>query len=314
MRTVPFSGAWRVVSLLLLLLPAGTLASAVETERTRFAGRPLSEALSDLQADGMKLIYSSDLVPSSMIVATDPIETSPRKILDELIHPFGLSAVEGPGGTLLIVAGGPPPSARGSIEGRVRTVGEGKPVPAAQVLVTGTKIAAITDSDGKFSMADIPAGKQTLEVRMAGLRDQRFPNIEVQAGQVSQAILDLRVVPLLVEQVVVTPTRHELISDHPESVRSLSAEDPDRLPAMGDDLSRAMAKLPGAAAGDKSAAFNLRGGETNETRVILDGLEIQEPFHLKDLQSVSGIVDARTIAMADVLSGGFPAEYGDSMS
>ncbi|MCI0656126.1 MAG: TonB-dependent receptor [Acidobacteria bacterium] len=314
MRTVPFSGAWRVVSLLLLLLSAGTLPAAMETDRARFAGRPLSDALAVLQAEGLRLIFSSDLVPRGIIVATEPAETSPRKILEELIRPHGLSAIEGPGGTLLIVEEDPPPLARGSIEGRVRTAGEGRPVPAAQVMVTGTEIATITGPDGKFSIQDIPAGKQTLEVKTAGLREQRFKSIEVQAGQVTQAILDLRVVPLLVEQIVVTPTRHEVISDRPESVRSLNADDTDRIPALGDDLSRAMAQLPGAAAGDKSAAFNLRGGETNETRVILDGLEIQEPFHLKDLQRVSGIVDARAIAMADVLSGGFPAEYGDSMS
>jgi hypothetical protein len=314
MRTIPLSGAWRVVSLLLLLVSAGTLSASVETDRARFVGRPLADALADLQAGGLKLIFSSDLVPSGIIIATEPVETSPRKILDELIRPHGLSAIEGPGGTLLIVEGGPSPLAQGSIEGRVRTAGEGRPVSAAQVTVVGTEISAITGPDGKFSIQDIPAGRQTLEVKTAGLRNQRFKSIEVQAGQVTQAILDLKVVPLLVEQIVVTPTRHEVISDRPESVRSLNADDTDRIPALGDDLSRAMAQLPGAAAGDKSAAFNLRGGETSETRVILDGLEIQEPFHLKDLQRVSGIVDARAIAMADVLSGGFPAEYGDSMS
>jgi len=314
MRILTPRGAWRVVPLLLSLLSATTLSMAVEANRARFAGRPLAEALSDLQANGLKLIYSSDRVPPGMIVATEPIETSPREILEELIRPHGLRAIEGPGGTLLIVAGSPAPEAQGSIEGRVRTAGEGRAVPAARVTVSGTEIAAITGPDGKFSLHEVPAGTQTLKVSTAGLQEQRFGSIQVLAGQVTRAILDMRVIPVLVEQVVVTPTRHELSSDRPESIHSLSADDTDRMPLLGDDLSRAMASLPGAAGGDKSAAINMRGGETNETRVILDGLEIQEPFHLKDLQSVSGIVDTRAIAMADVSSGGFPAEYGDSMS
>jgi len=307
-------GAWRVVPLLLSLLSATTLLMAVEANRARFAGRPLAEALANLQAEGLKLIYSSDRVPPGMMVATEPIETAPRKILEELIRPHGLRAIEGPGGTLLIVAGSPAPKAQGSIEGRVRAADEGWPVSVARVAVSGTDIAAVTGPDGMFSLRDVPAGTHTLEVSVAGLQEQRFGSIQVLAGQVTPAILEMRLIPLLVEQVVVTPTRQEATSDRPESVRSLSADDIDRMPLLGDDLSRAMATLPGAAAGDKSAAFSMRGGETNETRIILDGLEIQEPFHLKDLQSVSGIVDTRSIAMADVLSGGFPAQYGDSMS
>ena len=314
MRIAPFSTSWRMVPILLMALSAGTFLIAAERDPARFVGRPLAQALTDLQADGLKLVYSSDLVTPGMIVTTEPVGTSPREILEEVIAPHGLSAVEGPGGTLLIVLASPPPETRGSIEGRVRTAGEGRAVAGARVSVKGTAAAAIAGPDGKFSIRDIAAGRQTLEVKTAGLQDQRFEGIEVLAGQVTPVILDLRVVPLLVEQVVVTPTRHEIVGDRPETVRSLSATDTDRIPALGDDLTRTIAKLPGVAAGDKSATFNLRGGEINETRIILDGLDIQEPFHLKDLQSVSGIVDARAIAMADVLSGGFPAEYGDSMS
>jgi hypothetical protein len=44
----------------------------------RFAGRPLAEALVDLQAAGLKLVYSSALVRPEMVVTTEPLSTDPR--------------------------------------------------------------------------------------------------------------------------------------------------------------------------------------------------------------------------------------------
>jgi len=100
----------------------------------------------------------------------------------------------------------------------------------------------------------------------------------------------------------------------PEPVTTLGREDLERLPTVGDDTSRKMAWLPGIASADRSAQFSIRGGEPNEALVILDGLAIDEPFHLKDFFAFSSIVDARAIDRVDVLTGTFPAEYGDRAS
>src|SRR2546422_5337935 len=100
----------------------------------------------------------------------------------------------------------------------------------------------------------------------------------------------------------------------PEPVTTLGREDLERLPTVGDDPSRKMAWLPGIASADRSAQFSIRGGEPNEALVILDGLAIDEPFHLKDFFAFSSIVNARAIDRVDVLTGIFPAEYGDRAS
>ncbi len=61
-------------------------------------------------------------------------------------------------------------------------------------------------------------------------------------------------------------------------------------------------------------AFNIRGGGADEILVLLDGLELIEPFHLKDFQSVFSTVDANAVGGVDLLTGGYPVEYGDRMS
>src|SRR3989442_5855439 len=100
----------------------------------------------------------------------------------------------------------------------------------------------------------------------------------------------------------------------PEPVTTLGREDLERLPTVGDDTSLKMAWLPRIASADRSAQFSIRGGEPNEALVILDGLAIDEPFHLKDFFAFSSIVDGRAIDRVDVLTGIFPAEYGDRAS
>ena len=39
----------------------------------------------------------------------------------------------------------------------------------------------------------------------------------------------------------------------------------------------------------------MRGGDANETLVLLDGLPLYEPFHLRLLQSPSSVLDERII-------------------
>ncbi len=86
------------------------------------------------------------------------------------------------------------------------------------------------------------------------------------------------------------------------------------LPHFGDDLYRAVMVLPATSGGDISGRFNVRGGLYGEVLVRLDGLEIFEPFHLKDYQGVFSILDPEVIGGVELLPGSYPAQYGDRMS
>jgi outer membrane receptor protein involved in Fe transport len=83
---------------------------------------------------------------------------------------------------------------------------------------------------------------------------------------------------------------------------------------LGDDVNRALARQPGAAAGDESARLFVRGGEAGEFAYRLDGMSIHAPFHLRNLLSPSGIIDANAVAGAELSTGNFSAEFGNSLS
>ena len=83
---------------------------------------------------------------------------------------------------------------------------------------------------------------------------------------------------------------------------------------LGADTLRAAHRLPGVANNQYSARPYVRGGATNELAVLLDGVRLVEPYHLRDFQAVFSAIDQRIIDSVAVHAGGFPAAYGDALS
>ena len=116
------------------------------------------------------------------------------------------------------------------------------------------------------------------------------------------------------ESVVISASRYSLAADIPEVHTFLTQEQLDSIPRLGEDSLKAVQRLPGAAGNGLSGLAHMRGGEQDETLVMLDGLALYEPFHLRLLQSPVSLLDERIVAGLDVHTGGFTADYGDRMS
>jgi len=116
------------------------------------------------------------------------------------------------------------------------------------------------------------------------------------------------------EEVMIVASRHSLFDRDASGDRFLTGDEIRLMPHIADDSFRALHRLPGAAADDFSAPFHLRGGTVEEVKVVLDGLEIFEPFHLRTLFSPLSIIDPGVIGRAQVFSGGFTADFGNHMS
>ena len=119
--------------------------------------------------------------------------------------------------------------------------------------------------------------------------------------------------PIELEEIVVTPGKFT-VQDGTDASLSLSKEAIDLFPLIDNDVFRAAHIFPGVTSNDFSARFNLRGGEKDEIVVRLDGMELFEPYHLQDFGGAISIIDLGVVSRADLLMGGFPAEYGDKMS
>lgn len=319
-----------VSTLLLAVLRVVPLSAEVAADTTGetgaergWAGRELAEVLRELQSEGVAVVFSSSLVPAGLRVEADPEGGEPRALLDELLTPHGLAVAEGPDEAWVVVRAATAP---GGLIGTVVTwsaAGGTEPVPRARVVVgTGERGAeerstadseTRCDAEGRFAFTDLEPGEHWVEVRHAGFAVER-KRVEIESGAETEITLEVVAVPVAVDEIVVTPSSWGLLSSEPESRHFLSRTEVERLPHLSEDLFRAAALLPGSSGGDFSAPFYVRGGEPDEILLLVDGLEIYEPFHLKDFQSLFSILDSKAVGSLDFLTGGFPAEYGGRMS
>lgn len=212
------------------------------------------------------------------------------------------------------------PAARGVVHGVVRAGDSGQPVPdvLVDVIDDGADAApdaprARTDADGRYRLRDVGVGARTLRFRHLGFRQLQLP-AAVAAGDslALDAVLERAPVPLA--RMVVSPGQYGVLRDGPATVQTLTREQIAAAPQVGEDIFRIASRLPGVAASDFSAAFRVRGGAQEELLVTLDGVELYEPFHLKDFDGALSIVDLGAVGGLDLNTGGFGARWGNRLT
>ena len=115
------------------------------------------------------------------------------------------------------------------------------------------------------------------------------------------------------DEISVTPGKFS-ISERVLSPFIIPKSEMEKLPLIDNDVYRSAHNLPGVVADDFSARFSLRGGGRDEIIVKLDGMELYDPYHLQDFGGAMSVIDMGIVGKADLLTGGFSAEYGDAMS
>ena len=140
-----------------------------------------------------------------------------------------------------------------------------------------------------------------------------YPGL-VARDDASPALIPRYQQPTEIDEITVVASRFEMYSWDAGTRQFLSGEDIRQLPHIADDVFRAFHRLPGVAASDFSAPFNLRGGTVDEVKVVLDGLELFEPYHMRTLFNPLSIVDPGIISDVSVLTGAYTVENGNHMS
>jgi len=116
-----------------------------------------------------------------------------------------------------------------------------------------------------------------------------------------------------IETIDVTASRTRLATTG-ASETFLDREDVQRMPHLADDAVRMLKILPGVTGGDFSAALNIRGGRREEALLTVDGAEIHNGFHFRDIDGALSVLDTNLVQGIDFITGGMTAEYGDYMS
>ena len=98
------------------------------------------------------------------------------------------------------------------------------------------------------------------------------------------------------------------------STMRLTGEQIKNIPSIGGepDIMRAFQMMPGVGAGNESrAGISVRGGDFGQNLYILDGTPL---FSVNHIGGILSTFDADIIERADLIKGGFPANYGGRLS
>ena len=188
-----------------------------------------------------------------------------------------------------------------------------RPIPQVEIVVRGTTRRALSDLNGHFTLRAMSPGRYTIDVRRLGYQPAVREGV-AGSGEVVRISVSLTPAAFRLSTVTVAPGSFSFLEAGASARQSISRARIEEAP-FGEDLFRAMNRLPGLASGDYGAGFSIRGGRQDETLILLDGLEIYEPFHLKDFnEGALSIIDVEAIDGVELLTGGFPAHYGDKRS
>jgi TonB dependent receptor len=137
--------------------------------------------------------------------------------------------------------------------------------------------------------------------------------VDVQAGDATTYDMQLSTAVPALSQVTITPGSFTLL-DAGVAQLSLTREALRTTPQLAEDLFRSLSRLPGLSGSDFTAKIRIRNGGVDEQLFTLDGLELIEPFHLKDFDGALSLLDGEAVGRVAVTTGGFTAVSGNRMS
>ncbi len=187
---------------------------------------------------------------------------------------------------------------------------DGEPLAGVTIRVLDTKSGTVTNSDGYYELKNLPAGKINLQFTYVGYLTID-KTVIIEAGRILTANISLTEKNLELDEIVISDKARDA-SDTETSVIDLEPEQAKVLPGAGEDVLRTLQALPGILApNDFSSQLVVRGSGPDQNLIIIDNVEIFNPYRLYGFISM---FNPDAVSDITLITGGFPVKYGDRLS
>jgi hypothetical protein len=189
---------------------------------------------------------------------------------------------------------------------------KGETIIGANVVLEGTYDGASTDTLGKFQFSTDEKGQKRLIITFIGSDTLKMP-IVLRGGETLDFNLKIKERYNELNEVTISAGVFEA-SDIKKAV-ALKSVDVAMTAGAAADITGALNTLPGTTRNAETGQLLVRGGAAYETRTVIDGLYVQNPYssstaNLPARNRFSPFMFKGTMFS----SGGYSAEYGQAMS
>ena len=200
----------------------------------------------------------------------------------------------------------------GSVYGFVTDSSNGEALIGANVFINELGLGMATDINGYYVLQGITPGTHEILVSYVGY-EILSESIEIVDGDALKLDLVLREEIVSIGEVEVTAEKLKRKNNIQPSTVNLSPRMLRSAPALAEpDLFRTIQALPGVlTTSEFSTGLVIRGGNTDQNLILLDGVTVYNPSHLGGIFS-NFIVDG--VKEAELIKGAYNAEYGGRLS
>jgi len=205
-----------------------------------------------------------------------------------------------------------PQDLTGILEGTVLSVKPQTALQNANVVLVELNLGDATDTNGNFRIEKIPPGKYELAVSLIGYKTY-LQEIQFQPGQTLNVTVELEATVLEGSEITVEGQRAEDIRfEITPPTFKVTPQKVEWMPGALEDVMRTVVNLPGVqATSDFSNQFIVRGGGPNQNLILLDNVEIYNPYRNSGMPSLINPVIVQDVYL---YAGGYPALFGDRLS
>lgn len=204
----------------------------------------------------------------------------------------------------------------GKIAGRVLDKESNEPLPGVSVQIVGTTTGAATNIRGEYFIINVPPGSHTLKASLVGYGPVEVKNVVVSVDLTTSIDFELSTETIDMGTITVEAVRPLIEKDITSSRATIA---PTQITDSAvDGLINAANLTAGAVVG------SFRGGRQNEGEVVymIDGVNLSNPIGSTHRgydagdgnQALATTLPNEAVAEAEVLTGGFGAEYPNVQS
>jgi hypothetical protein len=206
----------------------------------------------------------------------------------------------------------------GVLSGKITNAANGTFVSPAKVNIIELQLFKAADLEGRFSFENLAPGIYTVKITAPGFQEKVQSEVLITNARPTELNVELEEKIQTSKDIKVSAAPFQRKVESPNSLKTLSATEIERLPGANRDVSKVIAALPGVAA---RATFRndiiIRGGSPGENKFYLDGIEVPNINHFATQGSSGGpvgLLNVNFIREVEFYSGAFPANRANGLS